>query len=385
MKDRNKASKVVHILNEICFSGAETMLKDAGPLFCNYGFKFYALSTGSYVGDYAAILEKSGFEIRHIPFKKSPIFFMKLFFFLKKEKIDVVHIHTERAFFWYVLTAKISGIRRIVRTVHNVFTYKGFILRNTRRFQRFFSNKILRVKFLSIGNSVEEVERRNFKNKTIVVRNWVNQNEFYPQINSDEKRSLRLKFGLNPDAFILISVGACTPTKNHSDVIKALSFIYDKSFLERLVYLHVGDGDLCDKEQDLAENLGFENNIMFYGKTDQVRHLLVASDVFVMTSHYEGLPIALLEAMSCELPAVAYDVPGIKDLVVNGVNGLLIKPNPKNLAEAITDIAQTKEIRELYGSRARQFAEKNYNMRNSVTQMIKQYGYEIGATQLTTS
>jgi len=101
----------------------------------------------------------------------------------------------------------------------------------------------------------------------------------------------------------------------------------------------VGDGELREELEQLAIDIGVSNNIEFLGHRDDVEKLLCDSRMFVLTSDLEGLPLSLMEAMMCGLPAVVSDVGDLGDLVQNGINGYLVpRRSPERLADRITEL-----------------------------------------------
>lgn len=313
--------KLLHILNEINFSGAEIMLNVAAPIFLKKGIELYILSTGQNIGNYAFILENSGYKIYHIPFKKSFNYFYQLFGLLKKEKFDVVHIHTERAFIWYALIARLVGTKKIIRTIHSVFQYKG-LLRKRKSLERFVAREFLKVRFHAIGDSVERNEIGRLNNQTTKIYNWIDENKFYPLLSKKEKDKFRQEIGMPNDSFVIISVGSCTKLKRHSVIINALKYL--SKITKDIFYLHIGTGKLLDDEIRLAEDNKLTDRIIFVGQTTNIRDYLIASDIFIMLSEYEGLSTTLLEVIYCGLPVIVNDAPGLIDLVTNGFNGLII-------------------------------------------------------------
>jgi len=361
--------KVLHILNQINFSGAEVMLNLAAPILQDNGFELYALSTGNNKGDYAVILEKSGFKTFHIQFRKNPIYFLELYKLLKKEKFDVVHIHPERAFVWHALIAKIAGVKVIVRTVHSIFNFKS-ILRTRKYFARWFARKILKVKFHSISDSVSLIEKENFNNHTKKIYNWIDEHKFYPITNNDEKQQLRKQLGINEDKFVIISVGSCSSVKRHYAIIASLAKILEK--VDNVIYLHLGSGELLKEEMETAKNLDIIDNVIFAGQKENVRDYLIASDLFVMVSEYEGLSIASLEAMFCGLPLIVTDTYGLRDVIEDSYNGLKIA-NPSELPEAILKIYNSEQLQKDFSANSIKFAKEKFSMEESVNELINMY------------
>jgi glycosyltransferase involved in cell wall biosynthesis len=362
--------KVLHILNSIEFSGAEIMLKTAAPLLVENGFNLHALSTGEQPGSYAGILSDSGYTIHHIPFRKSPEYFLALFRYLRSERFNVVHIHPERAFFWHALVARAAGVKKIIRTVHSNFTFQG-LLRLRRIFQRFIANKILGVRFIAIGPSVYETEKRIFKNDSVIIPNWVDDTGFFPPQGIREVRLLRKKMNIPEADTVIVSVGSCTPLKNHEDIIRAIAEICGT--IKNVTYVHVGDGPLQPQEKDLLTMLGIAEKVQFLGQIENVRDVLAASDIFVMTSDYEGLSISKIEAMLCALPMVLYNNLGLRDFTVHGEDGFLIPSDFHELAETLKKIIVDQNLRKKMGEKARTNALQNFNIKQSLTKLMEIY------------
>ena len=365
-----KIMKILHILNTIEFSGAEIMLKGVAPILINNGFELHALSTGDEVGPYADILRNCNYKIHHIPFKKSPKYFIKFYNLIREEKYDVVHIHPERAFFWHALVAKQAGVKNPIRTVHSVFNFSGY-LRIKRMIQRFVASKVLGVQFMSIGYSVSETEKNIFFNNTILIPNWINQRNFLPPKDENERNQMRIKLGISRTDRVIVSVGSCTDVKNHNDIIIALAELIKKT--KNIFYIHVGDGPLQKKEKKLAVKLGVFDRIKFLGQIENVRDTLISSDILVMPSKYEGFGISCLEAASCGIPSVVYNVEGLRDIVKNGENGILVEPNPNAIALAVEELIRNEKLRKHMGIKSRERLLRYFNMQDSLDKLIKIY------------
>jgi glycosyltransferase involved in cell wall biosynthesis len=371
--------KVLYVLNEIRFSGAETNLRIAAPCLKRGGVELHALSTGEVRGDYAPILNNAGYTIHHLPFRKSPLFLLDLFRLLKKERFDVIHLQAERAFFWYSLAARLAGARKIIRTIQNSFSFSGY-LRIKRALQRWIARDVLGVLFVSVSNSVAETEINRFRNKTVVIPNWTDREAFFPPKDPGEKNAARQKLALPEDKIILVSVGACLKQKNHAHILSALAMLPNQRSC--LLYLHVGDGPLAETESSHASELGLLNSVRFAGQIENVREPLIASDVFVMPSDFEGMPVAALEAMSCGLTSIVYDVSGLRDAVQNGRSGIVVDPDPKPLSEAIERLLSDSGLRQKMGKEALSIMDAEFNMEECVRKYLNLYQSNSGTRRI---
>jgi glycosyltransferase involved in cell wall biosynthesis len=312
---------------------------------------------------------KAGYKIHHIPFTKTPQYFYRLYKLLRKENFDVVHIHPERAFVWHALIARIAGAKVVVRTFHNVFLFGG-LLRFRKMFARWFARTILKVKFHSISDSVELFEKQNFSNPTKKIYNWTDESKFYPLTSTDEKKKIRQQIGIGEDRFVIISVGACSPVKRHDVIIEALKTLTEKE--QNIIYLHLGSGELLNEEIRLAERIGVKDYIIFAGQKENVRDYLVASDAFVMLSKHEGLTIAGMEAAFCGLPLLVCDTYGLRDVVIDGYNGILLK-DLNELDKKILELYNYPKLRKTYSENSIKLAKEKFSMEKSVKELISLY------------
>ncbi|WP_050855601.1 glycosyltransferase family 4 protein [Gillisia limnaea] len=140
-----------------------------------------------------------------------------------------------------------------------------------------------------------------------------------------------------------------------------------------MFFLHIGSGSLEKVEKELAKSLGIEEKIYFLGVQKEIRDFLIASDLFVMTSKYEGLGIAAVEAMACKLPIILYDVSGLRDLISNDDNGYLIEPDFKALSDKIIESSNNFEKMKIKGENGLKFCLKNYSMNENVNKIINLY------------
>jgi len=325
--------KVFHVLGSIERSGAEVMLRQAAPDFSAAGIEFIALATGASSGQYVDEFNRAGIRTVHAPFKKSLCYLWEVRRIMNESKCDVVHVHTERAAFWYELVARLAGVKRVVRTVHSTFEFTGN-LRLRRSIGRRTAQLLLKVTHVFISDSVARNESERFGTRGVLIPNFVDEREFYPA-KEVEQPAVRRTLGLTQEAFVLVSVGRCTSVKNHSAVLRALAGLRESGI--DAVYLHVGSGPDEAAERELASELGVAPYVRFMGELDDVRGVLIAADVFVMPSLYEGVGNAALEAAACCLPLVVSDSPGLRDLVEDGIDGALVKDGTP-LEEVLLDL-----------------------------------------------
>lgn len=303
----SKPLRVLHVLSELKPSGAETMLVAAAPLFQAEGVMLDVLSTGATTGPYAKRFEAAGYRLHHIPFSRSPGFFLKVRRLMQAGQYDVIHLHVEAANFWYGLIARSVRPPVVLRTVHNAFAFSGN-LQWRRGIQRRLLHR-LGVKHVSISASVRDTELHHYRQPTTLVWNWYDSMRF-TATSPEARLAARAGFGLAEDEFVIASIGNCSQVKNHTAIIQAMALLPAE---QCPVYLHAGMEEAGEPERELARRLGVADRIRFLGGVGDVLPLLQAADAYVMPSIYEGFGIAAIEALATGLPALFSDVAGLRD------------------------------------------------------------------------
>jgi glycosyltransferase involved in cell wall biosynthesis len=139
-------------------------------------------------------------------------------------------------------------------------------------------------------------------------------------------------------------------------------------------FLLIGEGPESQRLTALAHELGLWDAVHFAGARDDVRPYLAAMDVFLMSSEFEGLPIALLEAMAMERACVVTAVGGIPELVRNCSNGLVLPPaDPAKLAEAALSLVDAPVVRTAYGREARRTVVDDFSLQRMTRRLEQLY------------
>jgi glycosyltransferase involved in cell wall biosynthesis len=203
--------------------------------------------------------------------------------------------------------------------------------------------------------------------KAVAIPNGIPIGDFRPR--SDEaRRRLAGTLGLAQDTALLGTVGRLHPAKDHALLLRAFAQLVTDHPQTALVI--VGDGALrADLERD-AHALGVADQVRFLGDRSDVKALLCAFDLFVMSSRTEGYSIALVEACAAALPIVATAVGGNPEIVEDGRNGRIVPPGDASaLVAAIAGLLDDAPRREAMGEAARQWALAN----GSVEAMAERY------------
>ena len=185
---------------------------------------------------------------------------------------------------------------------------------------------------------------------------------------SAHSADLRQSLGLTDGAPVLLSVGRLRYQKAHSVLLRAFPRVLDDS--PNASILIAGDGVLRAQLEEEARSLNIANRVQFLGVRHDVPALLSLADLFVFPSRFEGMPNAVLEAMSEGLPVIATGVQGVDEIIHNGENGLLVPlDDPLALSDAILRLLGDAAERHRLGNAARQTIQRGY----TVDIMCRQY------------
>jgi glycosyltransferase involved in cell wall biosynthesis len=360
--------KVLHVLFELQFSGAELMLQTASSKFAASGLEITVLATGPVEGIYAEYFRKLNWTVLHIPFQKNLSFFKKLHSFIKESKFDVVHIHTEGAFIYKAIIAYLAGTKRIISTVHNNFVFSGY-LKYRRQLHHIIALKLLRVKFISISESVEHTEKTMYFTDTTLIHNWIDVDIFSkapvhssPVSNQTIETSRAIK---------MISVGKCLHEKQHFKILELVKELVNRGV--KCHYTHIGCGPLENKEKAWVNNNNLLEHVTFISHTNEVALHLSQSNYYLMPSLFEGVGNACLEAMASGLLCIVTNAPGLSTLITDNVTGVIANfDDIPQVADSLIDIHLNKSKFAYMVKNAQSYVLGKHSVANA-EQMIQLY------------
>lgn len=263
---------------------------------------------------------------------------------IKENGIDIIHSHSRTTQVLGRLAQRLTGVKHI-------FTCHGF-------FKRRLSRKIFPCwpdKVIAISYQVREHLIRDFKlgpEKTVLVYNGIDTNRFnQPDATQKQEAKLRLGLRLHPVIGILARL---SDVKGHKYLIRAMKKVllaYSDAQL-----LIAGEGKMEMELKKLTGDLKIKESVFFMPNSLDTREILSAMDIFVLPSLKEGLGLALMEAMSMGLAVIGSDVGGIKTLIRDKDNGLLVNPGePDGIARAIIELISDSNKAVNLGNNARKY------------------------------
>lgn len=230
---------------------------------------------------------------------------------IQKIQPDIVHCHSSKAGFVGRIAAKLCGVPAIFTAHGWAFTEgvsqkKQYAYKNIEKMIAKWTRKIICVSEYDRELALKAMPK--YKNKLVTIHNGIPIKNIYRQ--NDDNR------------FNLVMIARFSPPKNQQAVIKAFNKLCEEGLKIHLTF--VGDGPNFMLVKQLANQLNLSKNIEFLGTRTDIEEILSKQDIFLLISNWEGFPISVLEAMRSGLPVIASDVGGVRESVIDGVNGFLI-------------------------------------------------------------
>jgi glycosyltransferase involved in cell wall biosynthesis len=291
-----------------------------------------------------------------------------LYRLIKRERFDVVHAHMLKAEVIASLAAKLTGIPYMVSTKHGGRGPSGPAWKQTSLdciqgiALRYWHDRVI-----GVSESVsQEVLRKSgmSKDKIETVLNGIDLANY----EVDQPRDVvRAALGLTEDQPLIVMVGRLVEQKSPMTLIEAMRDV--AKAWPNVQCLFIGDGPARQEMQEAIDRFAVGEWVRILGHRDDVADILNASDIFVLCTKYEGLSIAVLEAMVMSLPVVGTDVPGMDELIEHGETGLLIPENdPTACADAICSLLESPERLQRMGEQAHE----HVSTRHTVDIMVRQ-------------
>ncbi len=167
-----------------------------------------------------------------------------------------------------------------------------------------------------------------------------------------DRKETREMLGFREDDFLILTVAEMNRNKNQSMILKAMAQMKEKPEFEKISYLICGMGEYGEVLKQEAKELGISDHVFFLGYRKDIPKIYRCSDLFAFMSYREGLPVALMEAMSSGLPTVCSGCRGNTDLIQDGVEGRILQQDPQMLAQAILEQYHDPVLRQRFGMAA---------------------------------
>jgi len=285
---------------------------------------------------------------------------------MRRERIEVVHNYLLRANVIGTVAARLARVPVVLSSKRGCHERRGLELAGAQ-----LSNR-LADRVTANAEAVREFVHENEgcpKEKMVVIPSGVDTDRFQPGAVA----SYKARLGLDPNRPVVGVVTRMRVRKGVEEFLRAMAMVRERFAGAQTVI--VGEVSLDDELQRVVAESGLAGSLHLLGRRGDMPEVLSAFDVFVLSSHDEGMSNAILEAMAMELPVVATDVGGTGEVVRHGASGLLVpaKQVPP-LAHAICEVLADGERGRDMGRLGRRIVVERFSARAMVRQMERLYG-----------
>lgn len=271
---------------------------------------------------------------------------------VQTEKAQIVHFHTARA---HALSPWLSGlpVKRVVTRRMDYRVRPGLFTR------LLYEKSVDAVVAISHGVQTALTAGGVSPAHISIIPSGIDTPRF--TVTNEQRVQQRAAQGIAPDEIVVLAVGALAERKGHSTLLQAAVQLQQNGV--QLRYLICGDGPLRAALENEAQHLGLTGTVHFLGFCSDIINYLTVADIFVHVPLWEGLGVAVIEALAAGLPVVASRVGGIPELVEDGHSGLLIAPQePFALATAIKQLIDDLPWARSLGLQGQRFVRTRYDV-----------------------
>ena len=291
---------------------------------------------------------------------------------MRAERPDLVHAHMPISGFLARLAARRTGVPRVAYTCHGfLFNQPGPLPRRAVSFALEWVGGRITDIFLTVSEEeAADARRLGIAPRASFVLNGRDPELFRP--DPAARAAVRGALGVPDGCLVVTIVSRLVRHKGHAELAAAMARVPDAELWV------VGERLASDRGEDVAATLaasGLGNRLRLLGYRADVAGVLAASDIFALPSHFEGLPMSVIEAMLTGLPVVATDIRGPREQVVDGVTGWLVPPRAvRPLAEALLRLARDAALRARMGAAGRDRAASLYDEARVVARTLDLLG-----------
>jgi glycosyltransferase involved in cell wall biosynthesis len=348
---------IVHLITSLKMGGAESLLYDLIAGLGSAKFEHHVIYF--YDGPNVERIKSLGVPVYHITGCLNlydPVFFWRLFACVKRLKPDLIHSALWSANFAGRLVARLLSMP-LVSAVHLGVDLEGKI-------RNFFDYCTLRShdRLIAVSEEVAKTIQQTFvhipSHTIAVIRNGINPAHIVERVQRHERRPVDI--GLSDEHIIIGSVGRFIKRKNYPLLLEAFADVYKRLPQVRLVLVGFGPEEVTLRNR--AASLGISHAVIFViGQPAYGYYALF--DCFALTSHREGISIALLEAMSCKLPCIITTPTEHHEVISNGEQGFVIRSQDKvTLGQRLEQLVQDRYLRQRLGNAAYEILQQKFSM-----------------------
>lgn len=284
-----------------------------------------------------------------------------------REKYDIIHCHSPVGALLTRMASVFVPKTKIIYTAHGFHFYKGAPLKNTLIYKTAERLMAVRTDILITINNEDYEAAKTFRLRRggkVYHLNGVGVDIAAVRNTSRRDDNFRIQLGVKPDDFVVVTVAELIKRKNYETSLEAFA----KANLPNSHYIICGRGPELDSLTALCKKLNISDKVSFLGYRHDIYRILGVSDVFLFTSHQEGLPISVVEAMAAGLPCIASDIRGNNELITSE-NGFLCQDNDvQKISDSLSVVYADDHLRHSMGEASKKLSEQ-YDIHTAVDRM----------------
>lgn len=344
--------KITHIIRNFEIGGLETVVLRLARIQVSKGMKVRIVCIEKEIGP-TLIHEDCGLEIVKIDKRNNLVGMCKVFFELLHNRPDIINTHN-------FLANVYGGYVGVLLRIPVCLTLHSGAKQNSYEYER--KSTFIPRRYICVSDDIKNnllacSAGQIHADQIEVILNGIDPSE----LSKESSSNIREELNIYKDDLLIGTVGRLHPVKNQILLIDAIARL--KHEIANIKLLVVGDGPLRGELESRTKELNIEDLVTFVGSRSDVPVLLKGMDIFVLPSLYEGSPISLIEALGMRLPVVASSVGAIPNIIQNGSNGFLVKPDDiDNLVSVIQELAKNQQIRKRVGDNGYRSIVENFSM-----------------------
>lgn len=359
--------KIAFVTTSLGMGGAENQVVTLADRFASLGNTVLIISL---TGDAVVLPQHPGVSVETLNMVRTPLSFAAAYRrarrLLMKFQADVVHSHMVHANIFARLMRMTVRMPRLICTAHNT---------NEGGAARMLAYRVTD-RLADITTNVSEEAVRCFiernavePHRIVAVHNGIDCDRF--AFNAEARRRLRSEFGVQESTQVLLAVGRFSEQKDYANLLAAFATV-SAARGDCLLWI-AGSGEQQQQYVQRARDLGIADRVRFLGIRRDIPFLMSASDIFVLSSAWEGLPLVIGEAMACERIVVSTDAGGIGEWLGN--TGYVVPTrNSTALSEALLQaLDMHEEARSAQGRAARERVLQRYSLATIVSRWLAIY------------
>jgi len=362
--------KVLHIIKSLGRGGAEMLLPETLKLHDLSKFEFHYIYFLPWKNQMVESIQRSGGVVTCLSASNNIKIMLKVFSvirYVKENNIQLIHCHLPWAGMVGRVVYKLTKVP-VLYTEHNKQERYHFLTKAMNKLTFNWQSAAV-----AVSNDVAASIQKNIRPRIPVheILNGVNTHFF--QRDSEEGKRLKQQLNIPDDAIVMGTIAVFRFQKRLKEWLEVFATVSAKH--PNVYGIIVGDGPLKEEIIQYRKELGLEEKVILPGLQTEVKPWFNTMDIFMMTSVFEGLPIALLEAMSMECAIATTDAGGIKEVIRNKESGLMVNVEHwKDLENELEQLIDSSAWRLTLGQSARERVKEAFGMERMVRELEELYG-----------